>query len=76
MSEMAAALRQFADRLERDELGLKFVPASAAMVMSGPNGETSATYIGREVPADAALIFLLARGIEKTVVVKTQGVKL
>lgn len=64
MSEMAAALRQFADRLERNELGVKFVPASAAIVLSG-DGLVSASYIGRD---------LLALGIEKTVVAKL-GVK-
>jgi hypothetical protein len=72
MSEMVAALRQFADRLERNELGVKFAPAAAAIVLSGPQGETSASYIGRDLPAEAALTFLLARGIEKTVVSRLQ----
>lgn len=77
MSEMVAALRQFADLLERGELGVKFAPSAAAIVLAGPQGETSASYIGREAPADAALTFLLARGIEKTVVSKmSSGVKL
>ena len=70
MSEMAAALRQFADRLEKNELGMKFVPTSAAIVFSGAGGATSATYIGRDTPVEVALTFLLARGIEKTAVSK------
>jgi hypothetical protein len=73
MSEMAAALRQIADRLDAGALGLEFVPTSCALVLNGPDGKVSATYIGREVPADMALVFTLARGIEQTVNSTVQG---
>lgn len=71
MSEIAAALRQFADRLDKGEL----LPNStaAAIVLTDANNAAKATYIGRETPADLALIHLMARGIEATTVSKVQG---
>lgn len=71
MNEIAAALRQFADRLERGELGVE--AASAAIVVSSADGVIKANYIGREAPAAEALIFLMARGIQQTVSSKLQG---
>lgn len=70
-SEMAAALRQIADRVEQGAI----VPdaQACAIVFADAGGTTKATYIGRDVPADSALIHLMARGIEHTIVSKLQG---
>ena len=68
MSELSAALRQFADRVDQ----MDFAPTSLAVVLTD-GVRTNATYIGRELPVDAALTHLLARGIEHTVVSRLQG---
>lgn len=61
MKELAKLLRQFADRVES---GKQFKDAAHCVVVLGSrSGETQATYIGREMPAQAVGISLCASGI-------------
>lgn len=62
-NELAAALRQFADRIERGEA----LPdaTQCALVLGDDSGNAQATYIGRYAPAQRAGIALLALGVIK-----------
>lgn len=63
MSELSTALRHLADRIEAGEL---LADASqCALVLGNDAGVVQATYIGRQVPASAAGIHLLAAGIQR-----------
>lgn len=70
MSELTDALRQLATVLDADSA---YAPTACAVAFSDPTGAMKAIYIGRESPVDAALIHLLARGIEQTVLSKLAG---
>lgn len=63
MQEVAAALRQFADSVEKGDI----VPGAVgcALVLTDDKGFTRTTYIGRQYPIEAATIILLARGIQQ-----------
>jgi hypothetical protein len=62
-NELAAALRQFADRIERGEA----MPdaTQCALVLGDDSGNAQATYIGRYAPAQRAGIALLSAGVIK-----------
>ena len=62
MGELSAALRQFADRVERGEV----LPGATQCVvaLSDDMGTVNATYIGRLVPAAKAGIHIAARAVQ------------
>lgn len=65
MSELGAAMRQFADAIDAGTI----VPQATmcAIVVSDDAGFTKTTYIGRLAPSEPACIILLARGIQQMV---------
>lgn len=67
MSELAAALRQLADRIEKGELidGEPCNFTQAAIVVANESGVVNAVYIGRLLPAAGAGVHLMAQGILK-----------
>jgi hypothetical protein len=62
MKELATLLRQFADRVESGKQLKDTV--HCAVILGNRKGETQATYIGQEVPAQAVGISLCAGGIQ------------
>lgn len=63
MSELSAALRQFASRLE------EVVPGATmcTIVVSDDKGYTKTTYIGRLHPTEPVAVTMMARGIQQMV---------
>lgn len=65
MSELAQALRAFADRIEAGQALPGAVPLECVIVLSDEKSTVNASYLGRRQPAHSVGIYLMAAGIQR-----------